>query len=102
LDRRCGRGRGCGHDGKEDGHAKAAGAGAVASAVTAPINALGRLRAGAPGNFGHSLFAVTQTELRRLRDTHLEYVRAMQSVIAASSPGQCAKRQSMAKKDRAG
>jgi hypothetical protein len=51
--------------------------------------ALARLRAGAPGNYGYSLFAVTQADLRRLRDLHLEYVRAMQSVIAASAPGQC-------------
>jgi len=51
--------------------------------------ALDRLRSGAPGNYGYSLFAVAQKDLRRLRDLHLEYVRAMQSVIAASSPGQC-------------
>jgi hypothetical protein len=51
--------------------------------------ALARLSAGAPGNFGYSLFAVSHGDLRRLRDIHLEYVRAMQSVIAASAPGQC-------------
>jgi hypothetical protein len=27
--------------------------------------------------------------LRRLRDVHLEYVRAMQTIIAASRPGEC-------------
>jgi len=51
--------------------------------------AASRLRAGAPGNYGYSLFAVSRTDLRRLRDLHLDYVRAMQSLIAASSPGQC-------------
>jgi transcriptional regulator with XRE-family HTH domain len=51
--------------------------------------ALERLRAGAPGSFGYSVFAVSQADLRRLRELQLEYVRAMQSVIAASAPGQC-------------
>ena len=51
--------------------------------------ALERLRAGHRGNFGYSLFAVSRRDLRRLRDLHLEYVRAMQSLIAESSPGEC-------------
>jgi transcriptional regulator with XRE-family HTH domain len=51
--------------------------------------ALERLRQGAPGNYGYSLFAVTQADLRALRELHLQYVRAMQSVIAESSPGEC-------------
>jgi transcriptional regulator with XRE-family HTH domain len=48
-----------------------------------------RLRVGAPGNFGYSLFAVSRADLRRLRDLHLEYVRAMQALIASSSPSEC-------------
>ena len=48
-----------------------------------------RLRAGAPGNYGYSLFALSHSDMRRLRALHLDYVRAMQSVIAASSPGEC-------------
>jgi ketosteroid isomerase-like protein len=51
--------------------------------------ALARMRAGAPGNFGYSLFAVSRSDLRRLREVHLEYVRAMQGIIAESKPTQC-------------
>jgi DNA-binding phage protein len=48
-----------------------------------------RLRGNAPGNFGFSLFAISRADLRRLRELHLEYVRAMQALIAASSPSEC-------------
>ncbi len=51
--------------------------------------ALERMRQGAPGNYGYSVFAITKSDLRRLRDIHLEYVRAMQAVIATSKPGEC-------------
>lgn len=51
--------------------------------------ALGRLREGAPGNYGYSVFSISAADLRRLRDVHLEYVRAMQAIIAASQPGEC-------------
>jgi len=51
--------------------------------------ALERMRAGAPGNYGYSVFAISRVDLRRLRDLHLEYVRAMQQVIAQSKPGEC-------------
>ena len=51
--------------------------------------ALERLQKGAPGNYGYSVFAITRKDLRRLRQIHLEYVRAMQDVIAESNPGQC-------------
>jgi hypothetical protein len=50
---------------------------------------LERMRRGAPGNYGYSLFAITRNDLRRLRELHLEYVRAMQTVIANSKPGEC-------------
>jgi hypothetical protein len=51
--------------------------------------ALERMRAKAPGNYGYSVFSVSRPDLRRLRDVHLEYVRAMQGIIAASAPGEC-------------
>jgi len=51
--------------------------------------ALDRLRAGAPGNYAYSVFSISAGDLRRLRDVHLEYVRAMQAIIAASQPGEC-------------
>lgn len=51
--------------------------------------ALARLEQGAPGTFGYSLFAVSKADLRRLQELELEYVRAMQSVIANSQPTDC-------------
>ena len=51
--------------------------------------ALQRMRAGAPGNYGYSLFSVSKRDLKRLRELHLEYVRAMQRVIAESRPAEC-------------
>lgn len=51
--------------------------------------ALGRLERGAPGSFGYSLFAVSKDDLRRLRELHLQYVRAMQELIARSEPNEC-------------
>jgi hypothetical protein len=51
--------------------------------------ALARLESGAPGSYGYSVFAISKGDLRRLRDVHLEYVRAMQAIIAASRPGDC-------------
>jgi transcriptional regulator with XRE-family HTH domain len=48
-----------------------------------------RLQRGAPGHFGYSLFAVARADLERLSTLHLQYVRAMQDVIAASSPADC-------------
>ena len=51
--------------------------------------ALERMEAGAPGNYGYTLFSASRADLKRLRELHLEYVRAMQYVIAASEPGEC-------------
>lgn len=48
-----------------------------------------RLEDGSPGSFGYSLFAVSRADLRRLRDLYLDYVRAMQQLIAASDPAEC-------------
>jgi transcriptional regulator with XRE-family HTH domain len=50
--------------------------------------AVDRLRADAPGFFGYSLFAITEQDLRKLREVQLEYIRQMQSIIAESSPGE--------------
>jgi hypothetical protein len=51
--------------------------------------ALQRLKANTPGKFGYSVFAVSKASLLRLHDLHLEYVRAMQAVIASSAPSEC-------------
>jgi hypothetical protein len=51
--------------------------------------AVERLEAGAEGSFGYSLFAVSRADLQRLRDIHLQYVRAMQTVIAESEQPEC-------------
>lgn len=47
-----------------------------------------RLLADAPGLFGYSLFAISEKDLRQLRDIQLEYVSRMQSVISSSRRGQ--------------
>jgi transcriptional regulator with XRE-family HTH domain len=51
--------------------------------------ALARMEANAPGDYGYSVFSISRADLRRLRELHLEYVRAMQYVIGASEPGEC-------------
>jgi transcriptional regulator with XRE-family HTH domain len=51
--------------------------------------ALERMQGGAPGYYGYTLFAVARADLAKLRELHLEYVRAMQAVIAASEPAEC-------------
>lgn len=48
-----------------------------------------RLAAGAPGSFGYSVFAISRPDLQRLRGLQLQYVRAMQSLIADSKRGDC-------------
>lgn len=47
-----------------------------------------RVRAHAPGFFGYSLFAISEKDLRRLREVQLEYIRQMQAIIADSAPGE--------------
>jgi DNA-binding phage protein len=47
-----------------------------------------RVRAHAPGFFGYSLFAISEQDLRRLREVQLEYIRQMQAIIAESAPGE--------------
>jgi len=48
-----------------------------------------RMGAGVPGSYGYSVFAVSRQDLRRLGELHLQYVRAMQSLIAQSTPAEC-------------
>ena len=51
--------------------------------------ALERLQRNAPGHYGYSLFAISRNDLRRLRELHLQYVRAMQNLVADSTPAEC-------------
>jgi DNA-binding transcriptional regulator YhcF (GntR family) len=51
--------------------------------------AVDRLEAGSAGNFGYSLFAISRADLVQLRELHLQYVRAMQDLIAKSEPNEC-------------
>jgi transcriptional regulator with XRE-family HTH domain len=51
--------------------------------------ALERLEQGGPGLFGYTLFAVSREDLRRLRDLQLDYVRALQAIVASSKPNEC-------------
>ena len=51
--------------------------------------ALERLEARAPGHYGYSVFAIGKADLRKLRDLHVEYLRAMQDIIASSRHSEC-------------
>jgi DNA-binding phage protein len=51
--------------------------------------AIERLESGAPGHSGYALFAISKSDLRRLHEIQLAYVKEMQSVIAASTPSEC-------------
>jgi hypothetical protein len=51
--------------------------------------AVARLKAGAPGAYGFSLFAISRENLLRLRSLHIEYVRAMQALIAQPQVNEC-------------
>jgi hypothetical protein len=51
--------------------------------------ALERLRTHSPGWYGYSVFAVSRADLKRLQTLQLQYVRAMQDVIAGSGPSEC-------------
>jgi hypothetical protein len=48
-------------------------------------SAVNRLRAGQGGHFGYSVFSVSRDDLLKLRDLHLEYLRAMLQVIRNST-----------------
>jgi DNA-binding MarR family transcriptional regulator len=51
--------------------------------------AVKRLASGHPGHFGYSLFAVSRADMRRLRELHTQYLRAMQNLIASSREPEC-------------
>jgi hypothetical protein len=42
-----------------------------------------------PGTFGYGLFSISKPDLVKLQALHLEYVRAMQSLIVRSQPADC-------------
>jgi transcriptional regulator with XRE-family HTH domain/DNA-binding transcriptional regulator YiaG len=48
-----------------------------------------RLQRGAPGHYGYSVFAASRSDLRKLRELHMAYLREMQSIIARSTPNEC-------------
>ena len=48
-----------------------------------------RLGRGVPGHYGYSVFAISRKDLGALQELHLQYVRAMQSLIAESDPAEC-------------
>jgi transcriptional regulator with XRE-family HTH domain len=51
--------------------------------------ALERMTCRDPGHYGYSLFAIGREDLRKLRDLHVEYLRAMQDIIATSKRNEC-------------
>lgn len=51
--------------------------------------ALERLERGNAGSFGYSSFEVSHADLKALRDLHLDYIRAMQHIIANSRGTEC-------------
>jgi hypothetical protein len=51
--------------------------------------AIERMATGHRGNFGYSLFSVSRADLIKIRELHLDYVRAMQRVISESEGTQC-------------
>lgn len=51
--------------------------------------ALHRLNERAPGSFGYSVFAIARVDLERVNRLHLQFVRAMQEVVAGSEPSDC-------------
>lgn len=51
--------------------------------------AVERMESKSPGHYGYSLFAISRADLRKLRDLHVEYLRAMQDIIANSKNSEC-------------
>jgi transcriptional regulator with XRE-family HTH domain len=51
--------------------------------------ALDRMRQRHPGHYGYSLLAASRADLRRIRELHVEYLRAIQRIIANSEPSEC-------------
>jgi hypothetical protein len=51
--------------------------------------ALERLAAGAPGHVGYTLFSVSRSDLVKIRQLQLDYVRALSMIIFESSSSEC-------------
>lgn len=51
--------------------------------------AAARMQRGVPGNYGYTVFAISRADLGKLQELQLQYARAMQSLIAQSTPAQC-------------
>jgi hypothetical protein len=51
--------------------------------------AVTRQQGRSPGHFGYSVFAISKADLRRLRDLHVAYLRAMQDIIFNSASNEC-------------
>lgn len=51
--------------------------------------AIARLEGEAPGYSGYAVFSISRSDLRRLRDIQLAFIREMQAVIAKSQPSEC-------------
>jgi hypothetical protein len=51
--------------------------------------AVERLRGGAPGHVGYSLFSVSRANMVKIRHLQLEYVRALSAIIASPEPSEC-------------
>lgn len=49
---------------------------------------LDRLQAGAPGLFSFNVFTVSEADMKRLRELHLGYFRALRSIVAESRSGE--------------
>jgi hypothetical protein len=50
---------------------------------------LQRLEAGTAGVFSYNLMAISRADLERLREMHIAYFRAMQALVADSTPSEC-------------
>jgi len=62
---------------------------ALALKLTWARLALARVESGSPGHIGYSLFAVSRSDMKRIGQLQLEYVRAMSAIIASSEPSEC-------------
>lgn len=47
-----------------------------------------RIRSGTPGQFSYNVFTVSDADFERIRKLHLQYYRAMRSIVAESEPGE--------------
>lgn len=47
-----------------------------------------RIQAGAPGQFSYNVFTVSAADFERIRALHLDYYRALRTIVAESEPGE--------------